>query len=426
MIKVHAGNGKLNLDRSMATQAVGSTISWFNRIAARGSRYTEALTKPQPVDAKLRVAEGEVRSLHGVLEVMPAAALVLDDRASIAWANGRATQVLGYALDELVGMPVERMLLPSRGNDRPVSFANLMNAEDISRSVTGHAVARTKGGADIDVRVTASPSVGPGPVARFVIVVEPDKAGLAVSAPHENEQRRLHRQSASEVGDMAAALAHEIDQPLTAILSNAQAAQRFLAQNPPALDDLQELLAEVVADSARAHAIIRTMRQSARREPPETSTIDTSSLVRGAVRLVRRETQAAGAAITASIEDPLPPLRGDAVHLQQVLVNLLLNALDAVHECDAEDREVGVIVTATADRGKVCIAIRDRGCGVDADQFATLFKPFVTSKPEGLGLGLSISRTIVMAHGGRLWAERNADRGLTFHIELPAQGASGQ
>ncbi|HEY4804540.1 MAG TPA: ATP-binding protein [Paraburkholderia sp.] len=240
----------------------------------------------------------------------------------------------------------------------------------------------------------------------------------------EREQRRLRRERASEVSEMAAALAHEVDQPLTAILSNAQAAQRFLAQNPPALGDLQELLAEVVADSTRAHAIVRKMRQSARCEPPETSVIDAGGLVREVVRLLRRETEAVGAAITARIEDHLPQLQGDAVRLQQVLVNLLLNALDAVHDCDAADRRVCVVVRASADRGKVRIAIRDHGSGVDAVQFATLFKPFVTSKPEGLGLGLSISRTIVMAHGGRLWAERNPDRGMTFHIELPAQSAN--
>ena len=235
VIKVHADNGKLSLDRSLATQSVAITLSWFNRIAARGSRYSyaEAFTPLQPVDAKVRVSEGELRSLHCVLEVMPAAALVLDDRASIAWANGRAAQVLGYALDELVGMPVERMLLPSGRDDRPVSFANLKHADAVSRSVTRNAVARTKSGAEIDVRVTASASLGLGSAARIVVVVEPDTADLAASVPLENEQRRLHRQRASEVGDMAAALAHEIDQPLTAILSNAQAAQRFLAQSPP-------------------------------------------------------------------------------------------------------------------------------------------------------------------------------------------------
>ena len=284
------------------------------------------------------------------------------------------------------------------------------------------------GGQDNEGRERHPASSAPGTPLRLARAADPDTAGAADAAMAEQEPRRSHRERASELGEMAAALAHEVDQPLTAILSNAQAAQRFLAQEPPALGDLRELLAEVVADSVRAHAIIRKMRQSVRREPPESGPIDAGALVREAVRLLRRETRAARATMSASVAHSLPQLRGDAVHLQQVLVNLLSNALDAVEDCDEAQRSVSLEVTATADRGKVCIAIRDQGPGVDAEQFATLFKPFVTSKPDGLGLGLSISRTIVTAHGGKLWAERNADRGMTFHIELPAQsaGANGQ
>ncbi|WP_176928916.1 two-component system sensor histidine kinase NtrB [Paraburkholderia lycopersici] len=365
------------------------------------------------------------RSIHSILEVVPAAALVIDEAGNIAWANGKATGVLGYALGEMTGMRIDAVLVAWRSDERPVSFAALKMAEGLPHSVARVAVARTKNGADIDVHVTASASLSAGPAARMVVVIEPDADNAAPAAPG-NEPRRLQRERASEIGDMAAALAHEVDQPLTAILSNAQAAQRFLAQNPPAMNDLRELLGEVVADSARAHAIIRKMRQSARCEAAQMSAVDVGSLVRDVIRLLRRETQTCGAALGVRIEDGLPQLRGDVVQLQQVFANLLLNALDAAHECRAEDRRVCIVVAADEDRGKVRIAIRDRGPGVDADRFATLFKPFVTSKPHGLGLGLSISRTIVMAHGGRLWAERNTDRGLTFHIELPAEGAAVQ
>jgi two-component system sensor kinase FixL len=139
------------------------------------------------------------------------------------------------------------------------------------------------------------------------------------------------------------------------------------------------------------------------------------------IRLLRRETKACDAVVDASFEDSLPQLHGDIVQLQQVLVNLLLNALDAVHERPIEDRRVRVIVTSSQDHHKIGIAIRDHGPGVDAERFATLFKPFVTSRPQGLGLGLSISRTIVMAHGGQIWAERNADSGMTFHVDLPVE-----
>ncbi|WP_227243673.1 sensor histidine kinase [Paraburkholderia caribensis] len=119
------------------------------------------------------------------------------------------------------------------------------------------------------------------------------------------------------------------------------------------------------------------------------------------------------------IDDGLPPVRGDKVQLQQVLLNLLLNAFDAVSECGASDRVVALFARPDGE-GRVRIAVRDRGHGQTADKLECIFKPFVTSKPQGLGLGLSISRSIVQIHGGRLWAENNFDQGMTFYVALPA------
>lgn len=420
MIRTSLGNEKLKLEKSKSRYVANGLWLWLDRVKAHVSPRREAFALSLPGKARAHDAEDGGPSLHSILNVVPAMAIVLGSAGRIAWANGRATQVLGYALAEMTGMPVNAVLVPSRRDEGPISFAALTTAEGLPHSVTRVAIARAKNGMDTEVRVTASASLAVGPAAWIVVVIEPETNDAPGMAVHD-EQRRSHRERASEIGDMAAALAHEVDQPLTAILSNAQAAQRFLAQNPPAMGELRELLGEVVADSARAHAIIRKMRQSARCEPAATTPLDVGSLVRDVIRLLRRETQACGVAVGARIEDGLPRVRGDAVQLQQVLVNLLLNALDAVHECHAEDRKVCIAVTATEDRGKVRVAMRDQGPGVEADQLATLFKPFVTSKPHGLGLGLSISRTIVMAHGGQLWTERNADRGMTFHIELPAE-----
>lgn len=416
------GNEKLKLNRSKAEHAAASLLGWLDRIKPRSLPNGKALAAPQTGHVSALPTQAIAQSLHSVLEVVPAAALVIDEAGSIAWANGMATRVLGYALGELTGMRIEAVLVAWRKDERPVSFAALKSEQGRPHSVTRVAVARSKNGTAIDVHVSASAPLAAGPAARMVVVIEPEGHDATLAEP-SSEPRRLRRERASEVGDMAAALAHEVDQPLTAILSNAQAAQRFLAQNPPAVSDLRELLGEVVSDSTRAHAIIRKMRQSARCEPPELCPVDVGSLVREVIRLLRRETETCGAAVGARIDDGLPQVHGDAVQLQQVLVNLLLNALDAVHDCRTEDRRVCIVVTASEDRGKVRVAIRDHGPGVDADRLVTLFKPFMTSKPQGLGLGLSISRTIVMAHGGQLWAERNAERGLTFHIELPAEGA---
>lgn len=422
MVKANIRNGRFNVDRSMATVALANAASWLSGFTPPGVRNPDAVIPLLSYRARWNATNHVTRTLLRMLEAMPAVALLLDPAGNIAWTNSRATRLLGYAPDEIVGIPIECVLLLPARDDGPASLSRPTRDEWPLHGDSRVAIALTKRGADLEVRVTTS--VLPfRPESAIVLVIEPDTPGAVVDA---SARRRLHQERVSEMADMTAALAHEINQPLTAILSNAQAAQRFLAQNPPAMSDLQELLAEIVSDSARANAVIRKMRQSTRREPPELGAIDVSGFVHEVVRLLRRETESAGATVAVRIEDPLPQLLGDAVRLQQVLVNLLLNALDAVRDCDTASRKVCVAVTATADRSKVHIAILDQGPGIDAGRFATLFRPFVTSKPGGMGLGLSISRTIVIAHGGKLWAEHNSNRGMTFHIELPALDMSAK
>jgi two-component system sensor kinase FixL len=241
-----------------------------------------------------------------------------------------------------------------------------------------------------------------------------------------DEQQRAHLARASELGEMAAALAHEINQPLTAILSNAQAAQRFLELTPSDISDLREALADIVADSFRATEIVRKLRQFVRRVPPETLPLDMGNLAREVMRLMRRDAVSRGVRVTLDIAAHVPMVRCDKIQLQQVMINLLLNAFDAVEGCCAEDRVVSVTVSTAPQAEGVSIAVSDRGLGLNADQIGEVFKPFSSSKPHGLGLGLSISYSIVTMHGGRLWAENNGDRGATFHILLPsASGAEG-
>jgi two-component system, LuxR family, sensor kinase FixL len=251
-----------------------------------------------------------------------------------------------------------------------------------------------------------------------------DFAGLIDSASTDAwpDPRRSHGERVAEIGDMAAALAHEVDQPLTAILSNAQAAQRFLAHGEPDIDELRELLAEIVDDSTRAHTIVRKMRRFATSKSTEHKRVDMNGIVRDVVQRLHREADACSTSVAVHVAARLPLVDGDATQLQQVLVNLLMNAFDALRECPARERSIDVSTAARDDPPRVHVEVCDSGPGISATRVGELFKPFATTKPNGLGLGLSISRTLVIAHGGRLWAEPNHGRGMTFHIELPASG----
>lgn len=210
-----------------------------------------------------------------------------------------------------------------------------------------------------------------------------------------------------------------MNQPLTAILSNAQAAQRFLNAKPADLKEVREILEDIVMDNSRAGEVIRRMRALVKKEELEFAPIDISSAIGDVVQLVHSDGILRNIRVEIECQDGLPSVRGDRVQLQQAVLNLLINAFDAMKEATAKERNV-VVRAKTNGAGTVEISVRDHGVGLTSDKLAKIFQPFYTTKREGLGMGLPISRSITEAHGGRLWAENNADRGATFYFTVPA------
>ena len=232
------------------------------------------------------------------------------------------------------------------------------------------------------------------------------------------QQELAHVSRMSTMGELAASLAHELNQPLTAILSNAQAAQRFIANNSASLEEVKEILADIIKDDSRAGEVIRQMRSLVKKEALEFALFDLTSTIREVVVLARTDAILHNIHVSLDIDPGLPLVRGDRVQLQQVLLNLLLNAFDAMKDCPANKREI----TVRAEHGgrrMVEITVADHGTGLSGDKLDKIFQPFYTTKPNGLGMGLSISRSIIEAHGGRLWAKNNADCGATFFFTVP-------
>jgi two-component system sensor kinase FixL len=215
-----------------------------------------------------------------------------------------------------------------------------------------------------------------------------------------------------------------LNQPLTAILSNAQAAQRFMAMEPINLNEVREILRDLVEDNHRATEVIRRIRALVKKGELEAAPLSLADVIGDVVLLLHSDAIVRGIRVFLDVDSALPPVRGDRVQLQQVVLNLLLNAFDAMESHAVADSAVAVVASLDSD-GSVRVAVRDQGAGLAADILDRLFIPFFTSKRDGLGLGLSISRSIVEMHGGRIWAENNADRGATFYFTLPAEAASG-
>jgi C4-dicarboxylate-specific signal transduction histidine kinase len=233
------------------------------------------------------------------------------------------------------------------------------------------------------------------------------------------EQRRelAHLGRVAILGELSAALAHEINQPLAAILANARAAQVLLEADGAGSDELREILADIAADDLRAGAVIHSVRGLVKKGESDPQTLSINEVVGEVLELARADLQHRGIIVSTRLYSTAPRVVGDRVQLQQVLLNLIVNAADAMSETPPGDRLL-VVATSMHD-GAARVEVRDRGSGIAQDALARVFEPFVTTKPGGLGLGLAICRSIVTAHGGRMWARNNPEGGATLAVSLP-------
>jgi PAS domain S-box-containing protein len=235
-------------------------------------------------------------------------------------------------------------------------------------------------------------------------------------------QELAHLNRVLMLAEQSGALAHELSQPLAAILSNAQAARRLLDHSSLDLDELRATLDDVIRNDKRAGAVIHRLRELLKKSNAVLQPLDLNEVTREVLDLTHSDLLLRRMPITTALSPGIPPVLGDRVQLQQVILNLVFNACDAMSTVEPAERELAL--TTDADDEFVQIAIADRGAGIPEGQLDAVFEPFVTHRPQGLGLGLTISRSIVLAHRGRIQAENNADRGATFRCFLPV--ANGQ
>ena len=223
----------------------------------------------------------------------------------------------------------------------------------------------------------------------------------------------------STMGELTASIAHEVNQPLTAVITNADACRRWLMHEAPNLVEARAALERIIRESVRASDVISRIRALSRKTTPQTARLQLNDVVHEVLTLAQSKLASHQISLTIDLSGTLPEVLGDRVQLQQVLLNLILNAIDAIHPVVDRPRELG-IRTISPSTGEVQLMVRDSGIGLDSLAQSRLFEPFFTTKPEGMGLGLSISRRIVEAHGGQLRATSNSDYGTTLMIVLPS------
>ena len=252
-----------------------------------------------------------------------------------------------------------------------------------------------------------------------IVGVSTDITGRRLAEQEAAIQRRelVHLGRVAVVGELSGALAHELNQPLAAILANARAAQRMLERGQVDREELLEILDDIVSDDLRAGAVVHRVRRMIRKGEVDPQPVVANEVVHEVLDLAHSDLVQRAVAVRTQLAVPLPPVSADRVQLQQVMLNLILNACDAMAENEPSQRQLTITTAGLPEA--VQLSVSDSGPGLTPEGIHSVFEPFVTSKANGLGLGLAICRTIVHAHGGRIWAANNADRGATFHLSLP-------
>jgi len=245
----------------------------------------------------------------------------------------------------------------------------------------------------------------------------------------EKERERLrqvqadlaHINRATTMGELTASLAHEINQPISAAATDARTCLRWLAREQPDIGEAREAAARMVNAVTRAADIISRLRQLFRKGAPQTNLVDVSEVIQEMVILLRSEASRHSVSILTELSEDLPRVVADRVQLQQVLMNLMLNGIEAMQDTNSEGQLT--IKSLMAERGQLQISVSDTGVGIPQEQADQIFNAFFSTKTQGTGMGLSISRSIIESHGGRLWATSNSGRGATFNFTLPSEGA---
>jgi C4-dicarboxylate-specific signal transduction histidine kinase len=223
----------------------------------------------------------------------------------------------------------------------------------------------------------------------------------------------------SALGELTASIAHEVNQPLAGIVSSSNACLRWLASDPPNVERASQSATRIIRDANRASEVVQRVRDLIRNAPPAKARLDINEVIVEVTQLSREQVERQRILLRTQFADDAPQVWGDRIQLQQVLLNLIGNAIDAVRGVAAAPREV-TIGTGTADSGEVLVSVSDSGPGLDTSKTQDIFNAFYTTKEDGMGMGLAISRSIVEAHGGRLWATANQPHGARFQFTLPA------
>jgi PAS domain S-box-containing protein len=360
------------------------------------------------------------------------AVLGMDEQGRITEWNAQAETMFGWRREEAVGRRLSERLIPARyWSDHEEGLRRFLTSGEgpiLNRRVEITALRRNGSEFPVELSVASYRIGGSWAFSGFVRDVTERKT--AETAVRESEARYrevqmtlAHANRVATMGQLSASIAHEINQPISASITYAKAGLRWLRAQPPDLEEVRQALSHIVGSAGRADDVISRVRALYKKEPPRNESLEINEAVLEVIALVSGEAAKNGVSVQTQLAERLPAVCGDRVQLQQVILNLLINSIDAMSGRSEEPREL-LISTMKADPDGVLVAVQDSGPGFAPESVDRLFEPFYTTKLDGLGMGLSICRSIIEAHEGRLWATANVSRGAIFQFTLPAHPSS--
>jgi PAS domain S-box-containing protein len=385
---------------------VGNIVKWYGTAIDIEDR--------KRAEEALRQSEEQWRD---VFENNPTMYFMVDAAGKVIAVNPFGAEQLGYNVDELVGQPVLGVFYES---DREAAQRNVaLCLEQIGRAKSWEARKVRKDGTVIRARETAKavPRAN-GPIVLIACedITEHKRAEEALRQA-QADLEQVNR--VTTMGELTASLAHEVNQPIAAAVTNANTCMRWLAADTPNLKEARAAAMRIVKDGKRAGEIISRIRLLFKKGTPERESVDVSEVIEEMIVLLRSEAMRYSISVRTELAEDLPQVLGDRVQLQQVLMNLIMNSIDAMKDVDGM-RDL-IIKSERGEDEQLLISVSDTGVGLPPQQADQIFNAFFTTKPNGTGMGLRISRSIVESHGGRLWAADNSPRGASFYLTLPAK-----